>query len=250
LHNPIWVPTKERIRNSLISDFIKFLSDSNVHKFDDYPSLWKWSIDMPDEFWSLFWDFSKIIGYKGDEVLTIRRDPTKSKFFSDSKISFAENILKSNELENKIIFWAEDKFRRELDLEQIINQVHSLSNFFISNGIKEGDRIAGYLSNIPEGVIAALAASNVGAIWSSCSPDFGVDSAVDRFIQISPKMLFTSDQVIQNGEFEELNIRVNEIVSRIPSIEKVVVTNYIPGKPKILDKFNKILKHFSPLIIV
>ena len=247
MHNPIWVPTKERIRNSLISDFIKFLSDSNVHKFDDYQSLWKWSIDMPDEFWSLFWDFSKIIGYKGDEVLTIRRDPTKSKFFSDSKISFAENILKSNELENKIIFWAEDKFRRELDLEQIINQVHSLSNFFISNGIKEGDRIAGYLSNIPEGVIAALAASNVGAIWSSCSPDFGVDSAVDRFIQISPKMLFTSDQVVQNGEFEELNIRVNEIVSRIPSIEKVVVANYIPGKPKILDKFNNSVS-FSEII--
>ena len=110
--------------------------------------------------------------------------------------------------------------RQLLSVEQIINQVHSLSNFFISNGIKEGDRIAGYLSNIPEGVIAALAASNVGAIWSSCSPDFGVDSAVDRFIQISPKMLFTSDQVIQNGEFEELNIRVNDIVSRITEIEK------------------------------
>ena len=160
-----------------------------------------------------------------------------SKIFKSSNQKELDKLTKIahkiNELENKIIFWAEDKFRWELDLEQIINQVHSLSNFFIRNGIKEGDRIAGYLSNIPEGVIAALAASNVGAIWSSCSPDFGVDSAVDRFIQISPKMLFTSDQVIQNGEFEELNIRVNEIVSRIPSIEKVVVSNYVPGKPKI-----------------
>ena len=119
---------------------------------------------MPDEFWSLFWDFSKIIGEKGNAVLTKKENPAKSRFFSDSKISFAENILRLNEFDNKIIFWAEDKFRRELDLEQIINQVHSLSNFFISNGIKEGDRIAGYLSNIPEGVIAALAASNVGAI--------------------------------------------------------------------------------------
>ncbi len=247
MHNPIWLPSKERIRNSIISDFIKFLSDHHDYKFDEYHSLWKWSVDMPHEFWELFWDFSKIIGQKGNEVFTKEKDPTKSRFFSGSKISFAENILREEEFDNKIIFWAEDKFRRELSLEQIINQVHSLSNFFIENGIKSGDRIAGYLSNIPEGVIAALAASNVGAIWSSCSPDFGVDSSVDRFIQISPKILFTSDQVIQNGEFEQLNTRVNEIVSRIDSIEKVIVSNYVPDKPKNLDKFNNSVS-FSELI--
>jgi len=247
LHNPIWVPSKERIRNSIISDFIKFLSDHHDYKFDEYQPLWQWSVDMPHEFWSLFWDFSEIIGQKGNEVLVKENNPTKARFFSDSKISFAENILREEEFDNKIIFWAEDKFRRELELRQIVNQVHSISNFFIENGIKPGDRIAGYLSNIPEGVIAALAASNVGAIWSSCSPDFGVDSSVDRFIQISPKILFTSDQVIQNGEFEQLNTRVNEIVSKISSIEKVVVSNYVPGKPKNLDKFNNSVS-FSELV--
>ncbi len=247
MRNPIWQPSKERVSNSIISDFIKFLSDNYGYDFDGYHSLWKWSVDNTNEFWSIFWDFSQIIGHKGSKIFQKEEDPTRSRFFPNSEISFAENILKDKEFSNKIIFWAEDKFRREINLDQIINQVHSISDFFIESGIKPGDRVVGYLSNIPEGIIAALAASNVGAIWSSCSPDFGVDSSVDRFMQISPKILFTSDQVIQNGEFEELNTKVNEIVSRISSIQNVVVCNYIPDNPKNLDSFNNSVK-FNDLL--
>ena len=238
MHNPLWTPTKERSLNSIITEFSEFIESKFGYKFIDNDSLWRWSIGKPEEFWSSFWDYSRVIGDRNDStVLEKDENPTKSRFFSDATISFSENILRPRKVDSSIIFWAEDKFRRELDLPEIIHQVQCVSSFLKRNGVKKGDRIVGYLSNIPEGVIAALAATNVGAIWSSCSPDFGVQATVDRFKQISPKILFTSDRLLHNGEFEDLYIRVNEIVSQIPSIEKVIVSNYTPNDTSHLDNF-------------
>ena len=238
MHNPLWTPTKERSLNSIITEFSEFIESRFGYKFIDYNSLWRWSIDKPEEFWSSFWDYSRVIGDKNDStVLEKDENPTKSRFFSDATISFSENILRPRKVDSSIIFWAEDKFRRELDLPEIIHQVQCVSSFLTRNNVKKGDRVVGYLSNIPEGVIATLAAANVGAIWSSCSPDFGVQATVDRFKQISPKILFTSDRLLQNGEFEDLYVRVNEIVSQIPSIEKVIVSDYIPDDTSDLDNF-------------
>ena len=238
MHNPLWTPTKERSLNSIITEFSEFIESRFGYKFIDYNSLWRWSIDKPEEFWSSFWDYSRVIGDKNDStVLEKDENPTKTRFFSDATISFSENILRPRKVDSSIIFWAEDKFRRELDLPEIIHQVQCVSSFLTRNNVKKGDRVVGYLSNIPEGVIATLAAANVGAIWSSCSPDFGVQATVDRFKQISPKILFTSDRLLQNGEFEDLYVRVNEIVSQIPSIEKVIVSDYIPDDTSDLDNF-------------
>ena len=238
--SPLWTPDEKRISNSLMTKFMSFLKKTSGNNFSDYFSLWKWSVDFPEDFWRLFWSFSEIIGdLNGSEVLKNQDNSTNSNFFPDSRVSFVQNVLRERDRDEAIIFWAENKFRRELGLKEVISQVNSISNYLSSQGVKEGDRVVGYFPNIPEAVIAALATAKLGAIWSSCSVDFGVQGVVDRFRQVSPKILFTCDAYLSDGNFHSLNEKVNDVISFIPSINKVIVSVYNPGNPMEIEKFNE-----------
>jgi acetoacetyl-CoA synthetase len=223
-----------------MTKFMIFVKESSGNNFSDYSSLWKWSVDFPKDFWRLFWDFSRISGdLNGSSVFKNSDNLTNSKFFHESRISFVHNVLRERDKDEAIIFWAENKFRRELGLKEVIRQVNSISKYLSSQGVKEGDRVVGYFPNIPEAVIAALATAKLGAIWSSCSVDFGIQGVVDRFLQISPKILFTCDAYLYDGNFHSLNEKVNEVISFLPSIKKVIVSTYDPGNPGEIEKFNE-----------
>jgi len=188
--------------------------------------LWKWSVDHPEEFWSKFWDYSKIIGNKGKEIIKYNKIFNKTKFFPDSKLNYTENILKKRSSEIAISFLSEKGFEEEISWDQLFNKVCKFSDYLKSIGLKKGDRAAAYVPNKIESIISFLACAKNGIIWSSCSPDFGTQGVVDRFKQIEPTILITSDHYFYNGKKINILEKVETILKQIPSIKKTLVFAY------------------------
>ena len=219
---PLWKPSIKRKENSLLKDFCNFTKIS--HK--DFNDVWKWSVKNPELFWSKFWDYSKIIGNKGEEIIRVNKTFNKTKFFPNSKINYAENILKKRNNQTSIEFLSETGFEETITWNDLYEKVCKLSNYFKKLNIKKGDRIAAYVPNKIESVISFLACAKNGIIWSSCSPDFGVQGVVDRFKQIEPKILITCNHYFYNGKKIDILEKLDNILSKIPSIEKTLVFSY------------------------
>ena len=211
---------------SLYSDFIK--QKYNINSDGDYNTLWKWSVDHPRFFWKSIWNFTKVLGKLGNIDLKESNVFFKNKFFPDAKLNYAENILKKNNNDPAIIFRSEYGYKSVLSWKELNSKVKKVSNWMRSAGIKKGDRIAAYVPNIPEAVVAYIATSALGGIWSSCSPDFGTDGVIDRFSQISPKILFIGDKYFYNGKKISILDRLDKILEKIPSITKIIIIPY-PG---------------------
>jgi len=248
--NYLWKIDEEKLNKTnlfLYSNFIKQKYKINVD--NDYNKIWKWSVNNPKFFWKSIWDFTSVKGQQGNILLQQSKIFYKNKFFPDSKLNYAENLLKKNTTEPAIIFKSENGYRTVLSWENLNISVAKVSYWMQSNNIKKGDRVAAYLPNIPEAVIAYLSTSTLGAIWSSCSPDFGVNAVIDRFSQIKPKILFIGDKYFYNGKKINILERLAEIIKEVPSIKKVVVVPY-PGTE--IEKKNNIkvdLKKWEELII-
>ena len=219
---PLWKPSIKRKENSLLKDFCNFTKIS--HK--DFNDVWKWSVKNPELFWSKFWDYSKIIGNKGEEIIRVNKTFNKTKFFPNSKLNYAENILKKRNNQTSIEFLSETGFEETITWNDLYEKVCKLSNYFKKLNIKKGDRIAAYVPNKIESVISFLACAKNGIIWSSCSPDFGVQGVVDRFKQIEPKILITCNHYFYNGKKIDILEKLDNILSKIPSIEKTLVFSY------------------------
>ena len=219
----LWSPPKDRIYNSNLKKFIEFIKLENCN---DFKTLWKWSISNPEKFWSKFWDFSKIIGEKGSKILKIDNIFYKSKFFLDSKLNYSENILKKRSDTIAINFLSEKGFEEQITWNDLYEKVCKLSSYFKKINLEKGDRVAAYVPNKIETVICFLACAKNGIIWSSCSPDFGVQGVVDRFKQIEPKILITCDYYFYNGKKINILNKVKDILKNIPSIKKTIVFNY------------------------
>ena len=235
----LWKITKQNLNKtniSLYSDFIK--KKYKINSNNNFNEIWKWSIDNPKIFWKSIWEFTKVKGHLGKILLEESNIFFKNKFFPDSKLNYAENLLKKKNTEKAIIFRSETGYKTDLSWKNLNLNVEQVSNWMKSNGIKKGDRVAAYLPNIPETVTAYISTSVLGAIWSSCSPDFGTAGVIDRFSQIDPKILFIADKYFYNGKTINILKRLPEILSKIPSINKVVVIPY-PGTE--IDK-NKNIK--------
>jgi len=191
--------------------------------------LHKWSINNPKKFWSSIWDFGKV---KGIKVEKYEKSNIffKNKFFKNSKLNFAENLLSKNDHSKAITFISENGYKKYITWRQLNLNVYKLFNFFKSIKIKEKDRIAAYLPNLIETVESFIATSAIGAIWSSCSPDFGTKGVIERFSQINPKVLIICDRYFYNGK--EINVidRLPLILNKIKSIKNVIIISY-PGKP-------------------
>ena len=220
---PLWKPTDQKKEESLLKDFSKFI---NLKNSNDFKYLWKWSIENPETFWSKFWDYSKIIGDKGKEVILKDKIFNKTKFFPDSKLNYSENILKKKSDLNAIGFLSESGYEENITWNDLYKKVCKLSAYLKTLSLKKGDRVAAYVPNKIESVISFLACAKNGMIWSSCSPDFGVQGVVDRFKQIKPKVLITSNYYFYNGKKINILEKVNKVLEEIPSINKVLVFSY------------------------
>jgi len=219
----LWEPSDKRKEESLLENFSKFINFKSNYNFKN---LWKWSIDHPEEFWSKFWDYSKIIGDKGKEIIKYNKTFNKTKFFPDSKLNYAENILKKKSSEIAINFLSEKGFEEEISWYQLYIKVCKFSDYLNSIGLKKGDRVAAYVPNKIESIISFLACAKNGIIWSSCSPDFGTQGVVDRFKQIEPSILITSDHYFYNGKKINILEKISDILKQIPSIKKTLVFAY------------------------
>ncbi len=221
--NYLWKPSNKLVENSILKNFTKYIG---LDFKNNFKKLWKWSVANPEIFWSKFWDFSKIIGTKGNIILEKNNIFNKSKFFPDSKLNYSENILKKRTSEVAINFLSEKGFEETISWKDLYEKVCRFSNYLKKANIKKGDRVAAYVPNKIESIIAFLACAKNGIIWSSCSPDFGVQGVVDRFKQIEPKILITSDYYFYNGKRIIILDKVKEILNKIPSIQKTIVFNY------------------------
>ena len=223
MNKPLWKPSEQKKQETLLEDFSKFINHKSNYNFKN---LWKWSVDHPEEFWSKFWDYSKIIGDKGKEIIKFNKIFNKTKFFPDSKLNYTENILKKKSSELAISFLSEKGFEEEISWDKLYNKVCKFSNYLKSIGLKKGDRVAAYVPNKIESIISFLACAKNGIIWSSCSPDFGTQGVVDRFKQITPSILITSDHYFYNGKKINILEKIEDILKQIPSIKKTLVFTY------------------------
>ncbi|RXJ72342.1 acetoacetate--CoA ligase [Veronia nyctiphanis] len=225
---PLWRPSAKRVADANMTEFIQAVNQQNDVKLKDYASLYQWSVAESDAFWAALWDFSGVIGDRGDRIrYTDANSPAKnSQWFPDAKINFAENLLQwADEMgpQDAIVFSGELETPRTLSWTMLRNQVAYVAELLKAQGIEEGDVVAGYLPNISETVVAMLAATSLGAIWTSTSPDFGVESVLDRFGQTEPKVLFTTDCYHYNGKTHDSLSKARDIAARVNSIQQLVV---------------------------
>jgi acetoacetyl-CoA synthetase len=186
---PLWSPSQASIDAANMTRFIKQVNQRHGLSIGDYDALYRWSLDDSETFWSDVWDFCDIVGDKGERILLDGDDIEKATWFPDASLNFAENLLRRKSSEIAIYFRAEDQAGYELTWDQLHEQVASVSAWLRAQGLNPGDRVAAYIPNMPEAVVAMLAATSLGAVWTSTSPDFGVDSVVDRFGQTEPRFL-------------------------------------------------------------
>ena len=222
----LWSPSPERMESALIDDFLQFAEDRSGHDLKNYPALYQWSIDNHEMFWSAVWDFSTVIGEKGLRILVNGDDIEQAEWFPDAQLNFAENLLREPATGKDTVvieFKAEDQVRSSMSYGQLYEQVSRVANWLKDQGVVKGDRVAGYLPNMPETIVAMLAATSLGAIWTSTSPDFGEDSVIERFGQTTPKVLFATDGYFYNGKPIDIRAKVEAVRLALPSLVQTVV---------------------------
>jgi acetoacetyl-CoA synthetase len=243
----LWTPSPERVIKANMTEFLRYVEERGGppvpdYSADSYWQLYEWSVANPERFWSLTWRFCGIVGHRGTGGGAERvgvgldnmgpPDPEKGpRWFPDASLNFAENLLRFSDEMPALTSWNEEGHQRTLTYRELREAVGTLTIALKAAGVEPGDRIAGWLPNIPEAVIAMLATASLGAIWSSCSPDFGAQGVMDRFGQIAPKILFAADGYLYNGKEIDLLPRLRQIAFRIPSLEHVVVTPYRKQMP-------------------
>ena len=205
-----------------------------------YEELHAWSIEKPEEFWNLVWDFGAVRGSRAGPVLVDGTRMPGAQWFPQARLNFAHNLLRRRDEGEAIVFWGEDRIKRRLTHRNLYDLVSRMAQALADAGVGKGDRVAGYLPNVPEATAAMLATASLGAIWSSCSPDFGVQGVLDRFGQIEPKVLFCADGYLYNGKEFDSQDKALAALEKLPSVEECVVVDYLGGAARAgtaLDEF-------------
>lgn len=228
MNNVLWQPSAQRVAGAQIEKFRLFVNQQLNLDLQNYTDLHAWSVASVEQFWSALWDFNGIVcEAKGERVLINPTAMPGASWFPDAKLNYAANLLRRNDDATAIVFRSENGEQVELSHAQLRAQVASMSRALRATGIIAGDRVAGFVPNMPQAIVAMLAAASIGAVWSSCSPDFGLNGVLDRFSQIEPKVLFTADGYHYNGKKHDSLELVSELVEQLPSVQKVVVIDYI-----------------------
>jgi acetoacetyl-CoA synthetase len=230
----LWQPSQERILQTNMYRFIQFVNARHGKSFSDYPQLYQWSVDNIADFWATMWDFADIRASRPyTEVIDDVTKMPGAKWFSGARLNFAENLLRYRDDRVALVFKGEDQEAVRLTYAQLYDEVARVAKALRAMGVSAGDRVVGFMPNMPQTTIAMLAATSIGAMWSSCSPDFGIKGVLDRFGQIKPKVIFTANGYSFKGKKIDSLSRIADILKNLPSIEKVVVVPYTNPAPDI-----------------
>jgi acetoacetyl-CoA synthetase len=230
---PLWTPSEASIEAANVTRFARMAIHDWGLRFNTYPAFYRWSVDHPEQFWRSVWKFSGVRGEHGARALVDGGKMPGARFFPDARLNFAENLLGRRDEGDAIVFWGEDKVKRRLSHAELRALVSRLADALRAAGVGPGDRVGGYLPNMPEAVAAMLATAAIGATWSSCSPDFGVQGVLDRFGQIEPKVLFAPDGYWYNGKAVGVLDKVRDVVAQLPSVQRTVVVPYLDDQPDV-----------------
>ena len=225
--NIIWHPPEQLVKQSRVYSFISAVSKKHGLPITDYQTLYDWSIRDKETFWSELWDFCDVIGTKGGRILINSDNMEKAVWFPDATLNFAENLLLNNDHEPALISKIENNPIQSISSKTLYQQVAAVAGWLRSSGVKKGDRVAGFLPNVPEAVVAMLAATSLGAVWTSTSPDFGTESVIERFGQTEPIVLFGTDGYYYNGKTIDTSDKVDQISKKLKSLQHTVVMDLI-----------------------
>ncbi|MEJ5347361.1 MAG: acetoacetate--CoA ligase [Desulfosoma sp.] len=228
----LWQPSEERIRSTNMYHFMQYVNEKHSKTFRSYDDLYRWSIEDIPTFWATLWDYAGFVVSRGyDEVVDDVKKLPGARWFEGAQLNFAENLLRYRDDRIALSFKGEGRPTVHTTYAELYDQVARLAASLKAMGIQPGDRVAGFVPNMTETVVAMLAATSLGAVWSSCSPDFGIKGVLDRFGQIQPRVLFTADGYQYNGKTFDSLERINEILKDLPTIEKVVIMPYMHSEP-------------------
>ncbi|MBS4035555.1 MAG: acetoacetate--CoA ligase [Ignavibacterium sp.] len=225
MKKPIWTPSTKQVNKSNLSKYFSFLESNYNLRFSSYPDLYEWSVNSIERFWETIWNYSGIIHHKKYHSVLEGKAIWNCKWFPGAELNFAENLLRFSDDHIAIISEREKYPSVKISYKELNSHVARAAQGLKDLGIKKGDRVAAFISNIPEAVIGMLAATSLGAIWSSTSPDFGIQGVLDRFSQIEPKILFAIESYYYNGNHIDCTEKIKSIVKQIPSINKVILIN-------------------------
>ncbi|MEQ1715552.1 MAG: AMP-binding protein, partial [Hyphomicrobium sp.] len=238
MNKPIWTPARERVASSNLTRFVDFIGPRQGQMDDD--ALHRWSVTHSADFWSELWDFAGVIGGKGALPWLIDADQMPgAKFFPAATLNYAENVLRHAGGQQEVVFWGEDRVKARVLGPDLIDAAGRFQRFLTSSGVVAGDRIAAIMPNMPEAMIAMLGAASTGAVWSSCSPDFGEQGILDRFGQIAPKVLVVCDGYYYAGKTLDITDKVIAILAKLPGIERVVVVDYLGHAKDAATRINR-----------
>ncbi|MBA1141653.1 acetoacetate--CoA ligase [Mesorhizobium neociceri] len=246
---PLWTPTQDQIDAAPLTAFMKDAAAKTGTSFASYAELHRWSVEDREGFWSLLWDFCGIVGEKGETVLVDGDKMPGAAFFPDATLNFAENLLKKTGSGAAIVFRGEDKIERRLSWNELHQLTSRFQQLFLSLKVKKGDRIAAMMPNMPETVAAMLAAASIGAVWSSCSPDFGEQGVLDRFGQIEPVVFIAPDGYWYNGKAIEVADKIAAVAVKLETVGKVLIVDYLGTSrdiAAIIDKAVALEEALSP----
>jgi acetoacetyl-CoA synthetase len=227
----LWCPSAERIAEANVTAFMHQVNARWKADCSDYASLWRWSVAQPESFWLSVWDECGVIGERGAGPVLENGDRMPgARWFPQASLNYAQNLLRFAQTHGEmdaLVFWGEDKVNRRLTQAELYAEVSRFAQALQAEGVGQGDCVAGYLPNMPEAIVAMLATASLGAIWSSASPDFGVQGVLDRFGQIEPKVLVCVDGYWYNGKRVDCMAKNAEVAAQMPSVRRKVVVSYL-----------------------
>ena len=223
----LWSPSPARVKEAALTAFAEVASQRAGRALAGYADLHRWSTEDRAGFWSLVWEFCGVVGERGERVLVDGDRMPGASFFPDATLNFAENLLKRSGPSDALVFRGEDKVERRLSWDELRALVSRLQQAMHALGVRKGDRVAAMLPNMPEAIAGMLAAASLGAIWSSCSPDFGVEGVLDRFGQIEPVLFIACDGYWYNGKQNDVSAKVKAVLERLPSVRKAFLVDYL-----------------------
>ncbi len=246
----LWTPSADRIQNTNLAAFMAVCGRAGA----DYPTFWRWSVDHPEQFWDALWDFTGVIGDKGGRILKDPHRMTGAQYYPDGTLNYAQNMLRRNDSAPAMIFRDEPGRERTVSYTDLQAQVSLWQQALKNAGVKKGDRVAAFMPNMPETIIACLATASLGAIWSSASPDFGVQGIIDRFGQIEPTVFIAVDGYFYGGKTLDCLAKIKDVQPHLPGLKKTVIVPFVNDAPDVgglsdavtLDDF---LKPFAPAAV-
>ncbi|AVJ55635.1 acetoacetate--CoA ligase [Idiomarina sp. OT37-5b] len=231
----LWQPSADTIADANMTHFLQQVNSDHDQALANYHDLYQWSLDNTETFWSMIWDYFHVIGDKGDTLVKDKDKLPGAQWFPEARLNFAENLLRHRDDKVALVFRGENGARRQLSYSDLYLQVARFAEALKQRGVSKGDRVAAMMPNTIETIVAMLATASLGAIWSSCSPDFGVQGVLDRFGQVEPKVLLTVDGYFYNGKNLNIKDKTADILAQLPSVEQLVLVNFSDQSDRLDD---------------